>query len=99
MDHEIGPWKMSFFHGPTWWSNFLKNKIYKVFGPLTRWKPNVDQEEWSCHPKVNMHKFLYMTKKGSFEKKKIEKGSNLTILLSSLVFTFSSQKKIIQNLL
>jgi hypothetical protein len=22
MDHEVGPWKISFFHGPTSWSNF-----------------------------------------------------------------------------
>ena len=27
------------------WSNFLKKSIYKVFGPLTRCKSNVDQEE------------------------------------------------------
>ena len=51
-----GPWKMALFHGLTWWSNFhdpicLKNPVYKAFEPLTRCKPNVDQEEWPCTKK------------------------------------------------
>jgi hypothetical protein len=38
MDHEVGLWKMAFFHGPTWWSNFhgLIEKIHqstKLLGP------------------------------------------------------------------
>jgi hypothetical protein len=50
MDHEDGPWKIAFSHGLTQWSNFhgpisQKKTIYKAFGPLTRCKPNVDQEE------------------------------------------------------
>ena len=46
MDHEVGPWKMvrvfplSNFHG-----RFLNKSIYKAFGPLTKCKPHVDQEE------------------------------------------------------
>jgi hypothetical protein len=46
MDHEVRPWKMAYFHGPTsmvWF--FKKPPIHKVFGSLTRCKPNVDQEE------------------------------------------------------
>ena len=42
MDHEVGPWKMAFFHGPI---SFKKKQIYKVFEPLTRCKPSVDQEQ------------------------------------------------------
>ena len=38
MAHEGGPWKMAFFHGLTWWSNFhgpisLKNQLTKSLGP------------------------------------------------------------------
>ena len=40
-DHEVGPWKMAFFL----MLRFLKKIIYKAFGPLTRCKLNVDQEE------------------------------------------------------
>ena len=48
MDHEVGPWKMAFFHGPTSMVWFLKKSIYKAFVSLTRCKPNVDQVEWPC---------------------------------------------------
>ena len=44
-DHEVGPWKMAFLHGLTSWSNFYGMIPFKVFGFLTRCKPNVDQEE------------------------------------------------------
>ena len=50
MDHEVGPWKMV---------QLLEKSIYKAFGPLTRCKPNVDQEEWSCIRKVN--EFIFLT--------------------------------------
>ena len=33
--HEIGPWKMAFFHGPTSMIWFLKKKAYKAFVALT----------------------------------------------------------------
>ena len=47
------PWTMKSDHGrwPFPWSDFLKNHIYKAFGPLTRCKPNVDQEGWPCTKK------------------------------------------------
>ena len=52
MDNEVGPWKMAFFHGPndgpTFIVQFLNTSIYKAFGPLNRFKPNVDQEEQPC---------------------------------------------------
>jgi hypothetical protein len=46
MNHEVEPWKMAFFNGPTSNVRYLKESIYKAFGSLTRCKPNVDQEEW-----------------------------------------------------
>ena len=49
---EVEPWKMAFsmfqLDGPTSMVWFLEKWIYKAFGPLTRCKPNVDQEEWPC---------------------------------------------------
>ena len=72
-----GPWSWTmedglFFHGPTWWSNFfglisLKKNIYKVFGPLTRCKPNVDQkEERPCTKKWMCCLFLNIGPKTAF---------------------------------
>ena len=40
MDHEVGPWKMAFLHG-----SISYKIIYKAFGPLTRCKLNVNQED------------------------------------------------------
>ena len=62
MDHEVGPWKMAFFHGPTSIIRFLKKSIYKAFGPLTRCKPNGDKEEWPCTKKWMWYFFQYMLK-------------------------------------
>ena len=60
MDHEVGPWKRTFFNGLISWSNFhergpflmvrvhgpISQKInFGILGPLTRCKPNVNQEE------------------------------------------------------
>jgi hypothetical protein len=42
MDLEVGLRKMD---GLFPWSDFLQIEFYRVFGPLTRCKPNVDQEE------------------------------------------------------
>ena len=53
MDHEVGAWNMAFVSGPSSWSNFhgptSKKNSFESHGPLTRYKPNVDQEErpWS----------------------------------------------------
>ena len=44
MDHEVGPWKMAFSHGPIVFKK--KNSSTKSLGPKV--KPNVDQEEWPC---------------------------------------------------
>ena len=59
-NHEIEPWKMAFFHGPTFVIRFLKTTIYKTFGPLTKCKPNVDQEEWPCWIFKYMPKMLVL---------------------------------------
>ena len=64
MDHEVGRWKMASLP-----FNLLKIPIHKAFGPLTRCKPKMDQEEWPCTKKTNVLIFFwYMPKKGSFEK-------------------------------
>ena len=68
---------------------FLKKSIYKAFGPLTRCKLKVNQEEWPC-TKSECAGFLNICPKRTILNKKIK----LIIFLSSLVFIFSSQKNI-----
>jgi hypothetical protein len=58
MDHEVGPWKMAFFHGPTFMVQFLKKSVYKVFWAPSRCKSNVDREEWPCTKKGTCWFFL-----------------------------------------
>ena len=48
MDHEVGPWKRAFFHGPTSMVQFLKRPTAKAYGPLARCKTNVKEEESPC---------------------------------------------------
>ena len=49
IDHELVPRKMPYsvvrVHGLHFMVRVLKKLIYKAVGPLTRCKPNVDQEE------------------------------------------------------
>ena len=49
IDHELVPHKMPYsavrVHGVHFMVQVLKKLIYKAVGPLTRCKPNVDQEE------------------------------------------------------
>ena len=68
-----GPWSRTMddglFHGATWWSNFhgpssWKNKIYKVFEPLTRCKSSLDQEERPCTKNECAYFFLTYVHKG-----------------------------------
>ena len=93
MDYEVGPWKMAFFHGPAWLSNFhgpiSSNINYEAFGPLTRCKLYVDQEEWPCTKKRTWWVFCIYAQEGQFKRIK----SSLIVLLSSLVFIFSLCKK------
>jgi hypothetical protein len=53
--HELVPRKMPYpryeFMVYISWSKFLKNWFTKAIGPLTRYKPNVDQEECPCGKK------------------------------------------------
>jgi hypothetical protein len=85
MKDDFFPWSDLTVQHP--WSNFFKKSTYKAFGPLTRCKPNVDQEGIDHAPKVDVLIFEYMPKKGSFEKKQIKFDH-------SLVFIFSSPKYI-----
>ena len=64
---------MAFFHGPTSWSNFrglisYEIQLTKNLDPLTKCKPNVNQEEWPFTAKVNvLIYFSHMSKKGTLE--------------------------------
>ena len=57
-DHGRWPLFMVSFHGSTSMVWFFKKLIYKVFGPFTRCKLNVDWEEWPCTQKVNVLIFV-----------------------------------------
>ena len=88
MNHEVGPWNIVCPDGPTCMIQFCTKSNYKAFGPLTRCKPNVDQEEWPCTKTINvLIFFLNFFQKGNYE----DNNSSLAICLSSLVFIFSSQ--------
>ena len=93
------PWIMTSGHG-RWlfsmvrlpWSNFhdlisFTKSVYKVFGSLTRCKPQVNQEEWPCTKKWVC--WFNICPNRPFSKKDW-KNASLTIVLSSLVFIFSS---------
>ena len=50
--HEVGPWKMVFFHGPSFIVQFLRKLVYKAFGKLgvnQMWTKRNDHA-----PKVNV---------------------------------------------
>jgi hypothetical protein len=85
MDHEVGPWKMAFLHGPTSWSNIhgpisLKIRFTKPWGPSLgvnqMWTGRNDHA-----PKWNVLIFFNMCSKRAILKRK--ETSSLTILLSS----------------
>ena len=69
MDHKVGPWKMVVLvvqvYGPT---SYKIN--FESFGPLTRCKPNVDQEQWPCTKKWMCWFFFKHDLKGYFPKEK-----------------------------
>ena len=90
-EHERWPFPMIWLDGPTSMAQFLKELIYKAFGPLTRCKSNLDKEEWHA-PKVNMLISLVYAQNGQFPKRK--KFQVWPFFLSSPVFIFSSPKKI-----
>ena len=80
---------MAFSHGPIWWSNFsrldfLNNHIYEAFGLVTRCKPNVNQEKWSCTKYWMCWFFLKVCPKRAFLEKNIKIKWSLTIFFSSL---------------
>ena len=63
MNHEVGPWNIVRPDGPTCMIQFCTKSNYKAFGPLTRCKPNVDQEEWPCTKTMNVLIFLNISKR------------------------------------
>ena len=74
------------------WSNIhslvsLKKSFYKAFGPLTRCKSSVDQEEWPCTKKMNVLICNICPKRAFFWENKLNFDY-------CLVFIFSSPKTI-----
>ena len=91
---HYGPWNQTMENGlfqqfefmvQLPWSDFLKIS-FEILRPITRCKPNVDQEELPCTKKWMCIFFIIHAQKCSFEKK----NSCLTILLSSLGLHLSS---------
>ena len=101
---KIGPWKMAFSHGPTWWSNMhglisLKNQFTKPLGPSLgvnqMWNKRNDHA-----PKVNVLIFLiYMLKKCSSKIIQVWPFSCLLLSSSSLPQITFHQKIIITSFL
>ena len=83
-DHGRWPFSMVRLDGLTSMVWFLHKSIYKAFGPLTRCKLNVDQEEWPCTKKWMCWFFFIYALNGQFWKEFF--FSSLTILLCSLLF-------------
>ena len=48
MDHEVVQCQRAFLHGHNFMVRFLKSAFLKPLGPLTRCKPNVNQDKWPC---------------------------------------------------
>ena len=64
MDHEVGPWKMAFFHCPALWSDFF----YKI-SLQSLWAPHqvyikCGPRGMTMHQKVNVLFFLIYVQKG-----------------------------------
>ena len=60
----------------------MVKSIYNVFGPLTRSKPNVDQEEWPCIRSERVDFYLYVCPKRAVLKKKFK--FDLSLVFSCL---------------
>ena len=82
MEDGLFPW--SNFHGP-----IFKTNICKVFGPLSRCKSCVDQEDWPC-TKRWMCWFFCNTR---LKKVVLKEKKRKTILLYALVFFYSKKSK------
>ena len=90
-----GPWSRTIEDGLCPWSDLMvptsmiriKRSVYKVFGPLTRCEPNVDQEEWPWTKKL-MCLFIWIyAQKGKFWKeRKYQVWPFSCLLLSSSSF-------------
>ena len=70
MDHEVRPWTMAFSHGPTFMIYFLRESIYKAFGPLNRCKSKCGPREMTMYQKVNVAIFLIYAQNMQFWIKK-----------------------------
>ena len=62
LPHVICFFFMVTLHGTTSMVTYGRNANFKSFMPLTRYKPNVDQKEWTC-TKNGCADFNYMSKR------------------------------------
>ena len=69
--------------------------MYNDFGPLTKYKLNVDQEKWPCTKKFTSQFFYDMPKKSSFEEKKFKFDHYLGFMFCFRAFSlnFSMEKR------
>ena len=86
LHHGRWHFSMVWLDGPTSMVWFLKKSIYKAFGPLTRCKSNVDQEEWPCIKMWMCWLFLIYARKGQFCQK-FKFDHSLVFSWALLVFT------------
>ena len=98
-DHEVGPWKMAFFHVPTSMVRFLYKLIYKAIGSLTRCKLNWTKEN-DHSPKNECADFFfkYMPKLGIFEKTQVWPFSCLLLGFTCLHFLLNVLKMWLEKL-
>ena len=94
MEDALFPWSNLTVQHP--WSHFLKNQFTKPLGPSLgvnqMWTKGMTMhQKWMCW---HLWYIYIYPKKCSFEKKK----SSLTILLSCLVFIFSSPENVLLNI-
>ena len=96
--HEVRPWKMACFRGPTLmvqlpWSDFLTNQVTKPLGPSLgvnrMWTQRNDM-----HEKVNVVIFLIYTQKRKFCKN-FKLGRSLVFSCLHLLFPKKNHQKFI----
>lgn len=88
-DHGRWPSCMVWRDGPNSMVRFLikkKRSIYNAFGPLSRCKPNVDQQEWPCTKKSMCCFFINICLKHAVLRSR-RKNNNKIKINHSLVFS------------
>jgi hypothetical protein len=65
VDHEVGPWKVASFHGPTSMVDFLENQFTKPLGPSLG-VIECGPRGMKMHQNMNVLIFLIYVKKKQF---------------------------------